>query len=88
MQYTLDVMHCEMNLAKNFLKIISGTKDNMKVEQECLNGRPTVKFIVRTSARVRDYLADAFLPVDGFLPSAPRVKKTCLRGPTHASARI
>jgi hypothetical protein len=28
---TLDVMHCEMNLAKNFLKTITGKKDTIKV---------------------------------------------------------
>jgi hypothetical protein len=27
----LDTMHCEMNLAKNFLKTIVGTKDTVKV---------------------------------------------------------
>jgi hypothetical protein len=30
-RYTLDAMHCEMNLAKNFLKTIVGTKDTVKV---------------------------------------------------------
>jgi hypothetical protein len=30
----LDVMHCEMNLAKNFLKTISGTKDTVKVRRD------------------------------------------------------
>jgi hypothetical protein len=30
--YTLDVMHCEMNLAKNFLKTISGIKDTVKAK--------------------------------------------------------
>jgi hypothetical protein len=30
-RYTLDAMHCEMNLAKNFLKTIIGTKDTVKV---------------------------------------------------------
>jgi hypothetical protein len=34
--------------------------------QGCLNGRPMVKFTVWTSAHVRFYLADVFLPVDGF----------------------
>jgi hypothetical protein len=36
--------------------------------QGCLNGRPKVKFTVRTSAQVRIY------PADGFLPSALTVK--------------
>jgi hypothetical protein len=68
---------------------------------------PNVRFVrtstdvVRTSARVRIYPADAFLPVDGFLPSAPIVKKRicadglmCPCGParvrvdTRASARM
>jgi hypothetical protein len=31
---TLDIMHCEMNLAKNFLKTIMGKKDTMKVRQD------------------------------------------------------
>lgn len=30
-RWTLDVMYCEMNLAKNFLKKITGKKDNVKV---------------------------------------------------------
>jgi hypothetical protein len=33
-RYTLDVMHCEMNLAKNFLKTISGIKDTIKVRRD------------------------------------------------------
>jgi hypothetical protein len=33
-RYTLDVMHCEMNLAKNFLKTISGKKDTVKVRRD------------------------------------------------------
>jgi hypothetical protein len=33
--------------------------------QGCLNGRPTVKFIVRTSARVRVYPATRFYPRTG-----------------------
>jgi hypothetical protein len=33
-RYTLDVMHCEMNLAKNFLKTISGKKDTVKVRKD------------------------------------------------------
>jgi hypothetical protein len=32
--YTLDAMHCEMNLAKNFLKTIVGTKDIVKVRRD------------------------------------------------------
>jgi hypothetical protein len=47
-------------------------------KQGCLNGRPTVKFTVRTSARVCVYPADAILPADGFLPSADAGP----RGPT------
>jgi hypothetical protein len=38
-----------------------------------------VKFTIRTSARVRVYPADAFLRVDGFLPSAPTVKNAFVR---------
>jgi hypothetical protein len=33
-RYTLDVMHCEMNLAKNFLKTITGKKDIVKVRRD------------------------------------------------------
>jgi hypothetical protein len=33
-RYTLDVMHCEMNLAKKNLKTISGTKDTVKVRRD------------------------------------------------------
>jgi hypothetical protein len=33
-RYTLDAMHCEMNLAKNFLKTIVGTKDTVKVRRD------------------------------------------------------
>jgi hypothetical protein len=33
-RYTLDVMHCEMNLAKNFLKTISVIKDTVKVRRD------------------------------------------------------
>ena len=32
--YTLDAMHCEMSLAKNFLKTIIGTKDTIKVRRD------------------------------------------------------
>lgn len=30
-RWTLDVMHCEMNFAKNILKTITSEKDNIKV---------------------------------------------------------
>ena len=33
-RYTLDVIHCEMNLAKNFLKTITGKKDTVKVRRD------------------------------------------------------
>jgi hypothetical protein len=33
-RYTLDVMHCEMNLAKNVLKTITGLKDTVKVRRD------------------------------------------------------
>ena len=33
-RYTLDAMHCEMNLAKNFLKTITGKKDTIKVRRD------------------------------------------------------
>jgi hypothetical protein len=33
-RYTLDTMHCEMNLAKNFLKTIIGIKDTIKVRRD------------------------------------------------------
>jgi hypothetical protein len=33
-RYTLDVIHYEMNLAKNFLKTISGIKDTVKVRRD------------------------------------------------------
>jgi hypothetical protein len=44
-----------------------------------------VKFTIRTSVRVRVYPVNAFLPADGFLPSAPTVKK---RVRTDASLRL
>jgi hypothetical protein len=54
--------------------------------------RPDVRF-VRTSACVRVYPADLFFPADGFLPSAPTIKKRVRtdglmrsRGHAHASA--
>jgi hypothetical protein len=33
-RYTLDTMHCEMNLAKNFLKTITGIKDIVKLRRD------------------------------------------------------
>ena len=33
-RYTLDVMHCELNLSKNFLKTITGKKDSVKVRRD------------------------------------------------------
>jgi hypothetical protein len=33
-RWTLDVMHCEMNIAKNFLKTITGKKDTVKVRRD------------------------------------------------------
>ena len=33
-RHLLDVMHCEMNLAKNFLKTITGKKDTLKVRRD------------------------------------------------------
>ena len=33
-QNTLDVMHCELNLAKNILKTITGKKDIVKVRRD------------------------------------------------------
>jgi hypothetical protein len=33
-RFTLDVMHCEMNVAKNFLKTITGLKDTVKVRRD------------------------------------------------------
>jgi hypothetical protein len=47
--------------------------------QGCLNERPTVKFTVWTSSRVRIYPAEAFLPMDGFLPSTPTVNNVSAR---------
>jgi hypothetical protein len=35
-RWTLDVMHCKMNLAKNFLKTIIGKKDNVKARWDLL----------------------------------------------------
>ena len=32
--YTLNTMHCKMNLAKNFLKTIVGTKNTVKVRRD------------------------------------------------------
>ena len=31
---TLDIMHCELNLAKNILKTIAGKKDSVKVRKD------------------------------------------------------
>jgi hypothetical protein len=70
-------------------------KSTWSASQGCLNRHPTVKFTVQTSARVRVYPADAFLPVNGFLSSALTVKK-CVRmdapmrpfGCANASARM
>jgi hypothetical protein len=33
-QWTLDVMHCEMNFAKNILKTIKNEKDIIKVRRD------------------------------------------------------
>ena len=33
-RYTLDVMHCEQNVAKNILKIVTGLKDTVKVRRD------------------------------------------------------
>ena len=33
-RYTLDVMHCELNLSKNILKTITGHKDTVKVRRD------------------------------------------------------
>ena len=33
-RYTLDVMHCEQNLAKNILKTVTGLKDTVKVRRD------------------------------------------------------
>jgi hypothetical protein len=33
-RYMLDPMHCEMNLAKNFLKTLVGMKDTVKVRRD------------------------------------------------------
>jgi hypothetical protein len=33
-RWTLDVMHCKMNLAKNFLKTITGKKDTVKARRD------------------------------------------------------
>jgi hypothetical protein len=59
--------------------------------------RPNVRFvrtsanIFRTFACVRIYTTDVFLPVDGFLPSVPKVKKCiCADGPMrpHGHKRV
>jgi hypothetical protein len=55
--------------------------------QGCLNGHPTVKFTVRTSACVCNYPMDAFLPADAFLPSAPIVKNVFARRCARTSAQ-
>jgi hypothetical protein len=56
------------------------------LEQGCHNGRfwrkitvRTCVDVVRTSARVRVYLADAVLPADGFLLSDDAVKTASAR---------
>jgi hypothetical protein len=54
--------------------------------QRCLNGRPTVKFTVWTSARVRVYPTDTVLLTDRFLPSADALVRPCGRGSTWTRA--
>jgi hypothetical protein len=59
-RYTLDAMHCEMNLAKNFLKTIVGTKDTIKVRQDLQ--RKNIKkhlWLVRNPQRGRKMLKPA-----------------------------
>jgi hypothetical protein len=55
--YTLDAMHCEMNLAKNFLKTIVGMKDTVKVRRDLQ--RKNIKkhlWLVRNPRRGRKML--------------------------------
>jgi hypothetical protein len=33
-QWTLDLMHCEMNFVKNILKTITSEKDNIKIRHD------------------------------------------------------
>ena len=33
-RYTLDVMHCKQNVAKNILKTVTGLKDMVKVRRD------------------------------------------------------
>jgi hypothetical protein len=58
--YTLDAMHCEMNLAKNFSKTIVGTKDTVKVRQD-LQQKNIKKYLwlVRNPRRGRKMLKPA-----------------------------
>jgi hypothetical protein len=56
-----------------FLLSLASAKPQLPKLQGCLNGRPMVKFTVRTSARVRVY------PADEFLPSAPTLNTTSVR---------
>jgi hypothetical protein len=56
-RYTLDAMHCKMNLAKNFLKTIVGTKDTIKVRRDLQ--RKNIKkylWLVRNPRRGRKML--------------------------------
>jgi hypothetical protein len=83
-----------MNMIIGFCAPFFLTKlDLLNSSQGCLNGCPSVKFIIWTSAHVRNYPADAFLPMAWFLPSAPTIKNASARaqarprGRAHASAR-
>jgi hypothetical protein len=59
-RYILDAMHCEMNLAKNFLKTVVGTKDTVKVRRDLQ--RKNIKkhlWLVRNPRRGRKMLKPA-----------------------------
>jgi hypothetical protein len=53
-----------LNIDQNSKLLVPWTWALITVGQGCLNGRPTVKFTVKTSVRIRDY------PVNAILPSA------------------
>jgi hypothetical protein len=59
-RYTLDAMHCEMNLVKNFLKTILEMKDTVKVRRD-LQWKNIRKYLwlVRNPRRGRKMLKPA-----------------------------
>jgi hypothetical protein len=82
-QYTLDVMHCEMNLAKNFLKTITGKKDTVKVKRD----------LQRRGIRRHLWLTKMFKPAASYVLSDDEFKQfvNCiesLKTPTGYHAHV